>query len=204
MARFDLYVWESPRELDADEAEALLAAWEASGADPAQSPFEPSSNVGWLHRELMGDAPRMEVVSDAVPRERPRPILLETEPEAPARLVAIRLRPDTPADDVESLLGLAMKYDLVVFDARNRQVHRPLEEMDAYASATFWPAGAIQAGVAGGVGGLVAIGAWLLAIPVLSGIVVVIGGFMFAMAIYTFVHEGRRAMGRRAGPTMDG
>jgi hypothetical protein len=56
----------------------------------------------------------------------------------------------------------------------------------------------MQAGVAGGLGGLVAIGAWILAIPVLSGVLVAIGGFMFVMAIYSFVHEGRRALARRA------
>ena len=198
MAAFDIYVWESPRDLDADQAEAMVAEWEAAGADPSHSPFEPSTNVGWLHRELMSDQPRLDVVSDAVPRDRPRPILLETEPEAPARVVAVRLRANTSHEDLESLLGLAMKYDLVIYDAHRGSIRLPLQQMNEYASATFWPRGAIQAGVAGGIGALVAIGAWILAIPVLSGVVVVIGGFMAVMAIYSFVHEGRAAMARRA------
>jgi hypothetical protein len=204
MAAFDLYVWASPRDLDADGAEAMVSAWEAAGADPSQSPFEPSTDVGWLHRELIGDAPALDVVSDAVPRERPRPILLETEPEAPARLVAVRVRPDTSADDLESLLGLAMKYDLVVYDARRGRVHRPLEEQAAYASATFWPRGAVQAAVAGLIGVVLAVGAWVVAIPVLSGIVVVVGGFMAVMAVYTFVHEGRATVTRsRSDPSSE-
>ena len=42
--------------------------------------------------------------------------------------------------------------------------------------------------------------AWFLGIPVLSGIAIVIGGFLFVMAVYTFVHEGRKAMkARRTG-----
>jgi hypothetical protein len=65
--------------------------------------------------------------------------------------------------------------------------------MAAHASATFWPAGAIQAAVAGGVGGVIAVVAWFLDIPLLSGILVVVGGFLVVMAVYTFIHEGRKA-----------
>jgi hypothetical protein len=118
--------------------------------------------------------------------------------EAPARVVAIRLPVQAARGALESILGLAAKYDLAVFDALNRRVHLPLDELAAHANATFWPGGAIQAAVAGGVGGLLAIGAWLLAIPVVSGILVVVGGFMFVMAVYTFVHESRNAVSRRA------
>jgi hypothetical protein len=81
----------------------------------------------------------------------------------------------------------------VVFDARSRHVHLPLEVMAAHASATFWPAGAVQAAVAGGTGGVVAIVAWSLGIPVLSGVLMLVGGFMFAGAVYTLIHEGRKA-----------
>jgi hypothetical protein len=42
--------------------------------------------------------------------------------------------------------------------------------------------------------------AWFLAIPLLIGVLVPIGVFMFAMAVYTFIHEGRKAVAtRRAG-----
>ena len=89
----------------------------------------------------------------------------------------------------------------MVFDARSRRVHLPLEEMAAHASATFWPGGAIQAAVAGGIGGAIAVGAWFLGIPVLSGLLVVVGGFMVVMAVYTFIHEGRKTArnGRTGG-----
>ena len=40
---------------------------------------------------------------------------------------------------------------------RSRRLHRPLDEMSAYPSATFWPADAIQAGVAGGAGAVIAV-----------------------------------------------
>jgi len=93
---YDLYAWKSPRDLDADGAGQPVDAWEAAGGDPAASPLEPSTDVGWFYRELMNDAPALEVSSDAVPNESTAPIWLATTSEPPARVVAMRL-PPTPA-----------------------------------------------------------------------------------------------------------
>jgi hypothetical protein len=202
----DLYVWSASRDLDADEAEALVARWEADGGDPARSPFEPSTDVGWFHRELRQDAPGLETSSDAVPSSSRTPIWLSSTDEPPARVVAIRLAAHTPRDDFNAIVSLAAKYDLVLFDRSNRRVHRPLDLMAAHAHATFWPGGAIQAAVAGGVGAVTAVVAWMLGIPLISGILVVVGAFLAAGAIYTFVHEGRATLrDRRTGrpPTPD-
>jgi uncharacterized membrane protein len=40
---------------------------------------------------------------------------------------------------------------------------------------------------------------FFLGIPVLSWILELIGGFLFVMAVYTFIHEGRKAMKDRRG-----
>jgi len=194
---FDLYAWQSPRDLDADQAEAMIESWHEAGGDPSHSPFEPSTDIGWFYRELIKDVPGLEASSDAVPSRSRTPIWLSSEDEPPARVVAMRLSPALPSDSLDSILGLATKYDLVLFDARNRRIHLPLEEMAAYASATFWPAGAIQAAVAGGIGALMAVAAWFIGIPVLSGLLIVIGGFLFVMAVFTFIHEGRKALKAR-------
>lgn len=199
---FDLYVWESPRDVDVERAAGLVDGWQAAGGDPRQSPFEPSTNVGWFHRELKKDEPGLETSSDAVPNPSKKPMWLSgaDDDEPPARVVAIRVSPDTPTETLDDVYSLAMKYDLVLFDARNRRVHLPLEEMSAYASATFWPSGAIQAAVAGAAGGVIGVVAWLLGIPIVSGLVALAGGFMFVMAVFTFVHEGRKAArSRRTG-----
>ena len=190
---FDLYVWQAPRDLDEARAAALVDAWQAAGGDPAVSPFEASTDIGWFHRELMQNLPHLDVVSDAVPNPSRRPVWLSTDDEPPARVVSIRL-PAMPQEAFNEVMSLAVKYDLVVFDARTPQVRFPQREMAAYASATFWPAGAIQAAVAGGFGAVIAIIAWVVAIPILSGVVIVIGGFMAVMAIWTFIEEGRRAV----------
>jgi hypothetical protein len=194
---FDFYAWASPRDLDDDRAATLLEGWQDAGGDPSESPFEPSSDVGWFYRELMQDEPGLDVSSDAVPHPSRTPIWLSGTSEPPARVVAIRLPPGAERDVLDSIFGLAAKYDLVLFDARSRRVHLPLGEMAAHASATFWPAGAIQAGVAGGIGGVIAVVAWFLGIPFLSGILVLIGGFMFVLAVFTFIHEGRNSMKAR-------
>jgi hypothetical protein len=194
---FDLYAWKSPRDLDADGAAALLDRWHHEGGDPASSPFEPSTDVGWFYRELVQDAPGLETRSDAVPHQSRAPIWLATTDEAPARIVAMRVSSDTSRDDLDAIFGLAAKYDLVLFDMQARGVHLPLNEMAAHASATFWSAGAVQAGVAGGIGAAIAIVAWLVGIPVISGLLVLIGAFMFLMALYTFIHEGRKALSAR-------
>jgi hypothetical protein len=197
---FDLYVWASPRELDDEQAASLIAAWQAAGGDPATSPFEPSTDVGWFRRELMKDSPWLVVSSDGVPNPSTRPIVLSTTDEPPARVVAIDLGPRGSLHDLNEIASLAAKYDLVLFDARDGRVRHPLEEMAAYASATFWPAGAIQATVAGAAGLAIAVIAWLVGIPVSSWIVILVGGFLFVMAVFTFVHEGRKALAARRSP----
>jgi hypothetical protein len=194
---FDLYVWTSPRDLDLEAAEALIDGWEGEGGNPAESPFGSSDDIGWFHRELTHEFPALDVLSDAVPNPSRTPVWLSTTDEPPARVVAIRLSPANARDELHSIFGLATKYDLVVLDARNRRVHLPLSEMAEYASATFWPAGAIQAAVAGGAGGLIAVAAWLMGIPIISGLVALAGGFMFVMAVYSFVHEGRKVLSSR-------
>jgi hypothetical protein len=197
---FDIYAWKSPRDLDAELAEALLTNWNEMGADPSESPFEPSTDVGWFFRELVKEVPGMDASSDAVPNTGAAPIWLSGAPEPPARVVGMRLAPAMSVDALDSIFGLAAKYDLVVFDTRHHRIHFPLEELATHASATFWPAGAIQASLAGGIGGVVAVAAWFLGIPLLSGLFVLVGGFMVAMAVYSFVVEGRKAVrSRRKG-----
>ena len=147
---FDLYAWKSPRDVDEAGAEALLDAWHAAGADPMWGPFELTTDMGWFYRELSDEFPDLEVLTDAVSSGRKTPVWMSGTDEPPARIVAVRLTPERANDELASIAGLATKYDLVLYDARNRRLHRPLEEMAAYASATFWPRGAIRAAVVGG------------------------------------------------------
>jgi hypothetical protein len=193
--RPELYVWKAPIPRDAGQAGALVRAWResaagsASGAatgDSAAGPFESSDDLTWFSRELTGDAPPVWNPDRPATREHPDRIVVVPFEEATAREV------------LSEVYGLATKYDLVVYDPQRGAVNRPQAELAAYASATFWPRGAVRAFVAGAGGALLAIAAWLVGVPILSGIAIVIGVFLFAMAVYSFMHEGRIALRRRA------
>jgi hypothetical protein len=197
---FDIYVWTAPRDLDTDAAAELITTWEAAGGDPAQSPFEPDSDVGWFHRELTRDLPWLQVKSDAVPSTSKLPIVLSPEPEPPARVISIRLpRDDVPAlrEALEEVYSLALKYDAFVYEPARGVLHEPNREMAEYASATFWPNGAIRTVVAIVIGMTVAVGAWIVGIPLLSGGITLFAVAMVAIFVWTLIAEGRTALKRR-------
>jgi Flp pilus assembly protein TadB len=111
----------------------------------------------------------------------------------------VPITPESARETIEEVYSLALKYDLVVFDPQRRALHEPMAEMSAYASATFWPRGAIQAATAGGAGAVIAVVAWFVGIPIVSGVAVIIGAFLFAMSVLTFGAEGRKRIGRPPG-----
>ena len=196
----DLYIWAGPHDIDAPAAAELVATWQAAGGVPRESPFEQSTNVGWFVRELKQDHSELVLETDAVPTITSTPVWMSGSNEPPARVVVIRDYPSVAAAVHHDVMSLATKYDLAVFspDGPNGPVLLfPLQALEAYASATFWPHGARQAATAGVGGAILATVAWFVGIPIVSGVLIVVGAFMAAMAVLTFVWEGRRAMARR-------
>jgi len=198
--RFDLYVWAKPRDLDAEVASHIVGGWEARGGDPAESPFKPSTDIGWFHRELTEDLPWLEVISDAVPSTSRLPIWVSPDDEPPARVIAIRLPRDNPAalrEAVEEVYSLAVKYDTVVYEPERGAFHLPQEEVAARASESFWPRMAIRTVIAIAVGLVVAVVAWQFGIPLLSGAIALFAVFMVGIFVLTLVAESRQAIERR-------
>lgn len=199
--KFDLYVWAAPRDLDADQARELIEGWEAAGGDPATSPFEPSTDIGWFHREMTKDLPWLPVTSDAVANTSKLPIVLAPDDEPPARVIAIRL-PRSDGDALEEVLeeiySLAVKYDSVVFEPARGVIRLPQDEIAEFASAEFWPWGAVRTVVAIVIGLAVAVGAWQLGIPLLSGGIALFALFMVAIFIASFYVAIRDTRKRRA------
>ena len=197
---FDLYVWKAPRGLDEDDAADVVAKWRGQGGDPAEGPFEASDDVTWFFRELIREEPDLDVTTDATPIHGRLPVWLAgataDEPAPRTHLAVVHLPPQPTRALVESIFGLATKYDLVVYDPQRPRVYQPMAEMAAYAGATFWPRGAIRAFVAGVIGLAIAVGGWLLGIPILNVLAVLVGGFLFVMAVFTFAVEGRRLFKR--------
>ena len=71
---FDLYVWKTPRDIDADEAAALVERWQAAGGDPAASPFERTTEIPWVDVKPRVAAVRWTASSlFPGPLRRPRP-----------------------------------------------------------------------------------------------------------------------------------
>lgn len=201
--RFDIYAWAAPRDLSPEDAAARIEAWEAEGGDPAGAPFEPSSDTAGFYREVEHDLREMadfHIVADAQPHTGRGPVWLQTDPAPPAHIAAIRLprtTPDALREALGVIYGTATKFDVVFLDTNQGVIHQPMVEMSAYASATFWPYGAIRAVVVGGVGLLAAVAAYLIGIPIVSGVVIVVGLFPFLLSIATLVAEARkRAQGR--------
>ena len=189
-----LHIWHAPRVSDTNAAAELVGANESVV-------FEASNDVHWFYNELVRDAPGLEstVVAD-VPHEHGKEKWFWADDPGPVdRLVTVTLTDTTPPEVLDDIFSLAAKYDLVVYDPENVRLVRPLEAMAAYAEATFWPSGAIQAGVAGLAGLAIAVVAWIVSIPILSFIAIVVGGFMFVMAVYSFIHAGRVAVRSRDG-----
>ena len=116
---------------------------------------------------------------------------------APKTHVAVIHFPDGPTRGVlELVFGLATKYDLVVFDPQRPRVYEPMAEMAEYASASFWPRGAIRTFVAGVIGLAIAVGAWVIAIPVLNILGVLVGGFLVVLSVVVLAAEGRKLISR--------
>jgi hypothetical protein len=141
----------------------------------------------------------LEVSSDAVPKASRLPIVLSTEDEPPARVMAIRLpREDAAAahEALEEIYSLAVKYDTVVYEPARAAIHQPQREMAEYASATFWPRDAIRTVVAIVIGLGVGVLAWQLGVPLLSGGIALFALFMVAIFVVTLVSEGRKALAR--------
>ena len=194
---FDLFVWAAPRDLSDEAAAELVDGWLANGGEPAMSPFEPSTDVGWFYRELTKEWPDIEAISDGPRNTRSRPIFLETDDPPPARVVAIRLTRERGDVELDEVFGLALKYDLLIFDPSRKHLGQPLATMTAFASATFWPHGAIRSLVAGAIGAILAIGAWALSIPILSGLVIAVGLFLVVLTASVLGSETRKWWRRR-------
>jgi hypothetical protein len=178
----------------------LVRSWHEHGGDPAAAPFDASDDVTWFFRELIRDEPELDVTTDATPIHGRLPVWLagatRDEP-APKTHVALIHFADGPTRAVlESIFGLATKYDLVIYDPQRPRVYEPLAEMAEHASATFWPRGAIRAFVAGVVGLAIAVGAWAIGIPILNILGVLVGGFLFVLSVFVLASEGRKLMGR--------
>jgi hypothetical protein len=153
----DLFVWKAPMAHDPVLAGILLQD-HLDGA----SRFEPSPDLERFTDELTGRFPDV--------------VLERTE-----GLVVVHLSEEAPDALLEAVPTLAWQHDLVLFDPRadmvQAQRHIP--------PAPFPRRGLVRAIVAAFVGLAIAVVAYLASIPLLSGVLIVIGGFIVVLALIT-------------------
>ena len=177
-------VWKVPVVATGEEADELVRRSYREG----DVIFERSPDVLRFYDELTERYPPLESFPESELAAGTAITYWSDSPERSDRFVAMSLQWRVPDDVVEFIGDLATKHGLVLFDPAGPDVHRPGVPDER---TPFGVAGAVQATVVGLAGLLLAIVAWFLSIPIVSGILIVIGLFLALMAVYTLVHEFR-------------
>jgi hypothetical protein len=178
----DLYVWKRPVLDDTAEAKRLLELDD-------ESVFERSEDLVAFFAELSDRLPFREV---SEMRSRPTADTPWADPpEASDRLVSLSIRWGA-ADGLDTIVELARRFDLVLYDPQGPSFHSPAWEGEPVAPGVgeFLRGGLVLAA-----GLLVAIGGWMLSLPVLSWVLTLAGGFVVLVALLSIgaiAHEAWR------------
>ena len=177
-----LYAWKFPLVTDPDEATRLVALED-------ETVFEPSPDVTRFFAELMERLPPPEAFTEEELDARATP--WADSPEGSDRLVWLSIRWGADDEDLDVIVELAREYDLVLYDPQGPSFHSPGVEDETPYSPT---AGEFVRGVLlAAFGVLVAVVAWRLSIPVLTWILVVVGGFVSLVATFSLVAIAQQA-----------
>jgi hypothetical protein len=183
----DLYVWKSPVVTDVDEAKRLLALED-------ESVFEPSDDVTRFLDELMELLPPPEAFTAKELAAGATP--WADGADGSDRLVSLSIRWGANDADLDTIVELARKHDLVLYDPQGPSFHSPAGEHEGkpyVPTVGEYVRGALLTAF----GVLLVVGAWKLSIPVLSWIIVFVGGFIAFVAVFGLVAtaQGWRARG---------
>lgn len=181
---FDLYVWKGPVVATGEEAGELVRRSFTEG----DVVFEPSPDVLRFYEELTERYPPLESFPEAQLVAGTAVTYWSDSPERSNRVVSMSLQWRVPDGVVEYIGDLATKHGLILFDPQGPDVHRPGVPDER---TPFGAQGAIQATIAGLAGLALAVAAWFVSIPILSGILIVVGLFFAVMAVYALITELR-------------
>ncbi len=171
----DLYVWKHPFTTDEDEAQRLITHED-------ESVFGPSAELERFYAELMELFPPPEAFT--VEEQEQNPVPWADSPHGSDRLVWLSIRWSAKGEDLDAIVELARKHDLVLYDPQGPSFHSPADENEGVPSVPT--VGSYVRGVLLAAFGLVlAVLAWKASIPVLSWIVIFAGGFVAFVAMST-------------------
>jgi hypothetical protein len=168
----DLYVWSAPRVTETEDAQRLIESED-------ESVFEPSADLERFYAELLERFPPPEAF--AAEELDDAPIPWADSPHGSDRLVELSIRWSANGDDLDAIVDLARRYDLVLYDPQGPGFHSPADEDEGVPDEPTigdYVRGALLAAF----GVLLAVLAWKASIPVLSWIVVFVGGFIALVA----------------------
>ena len=173
----DLYVWKRPFTTDEDEARRLVTHED-------ESVFEPSAELEQFYAELMEIFPPPEAFT-AEEQER-NPVPWADSPSGSDRLVWLSIRWSAEDDDLDTIVELARKHELILYDPQGPCFHSPADENEGVESPPTvgsYVRGALLAAF----GLLLAWLAWKASIPVLSWIAIFAGAFVTFVAASTTI-----------------
>jgi hypothetical protein len=172
-----LYVWKLPRVIDEDEAQRLVDLED-------ESVFEPSEDLRRFYEELVELFPPPESLTGEELDAGATP--WADGVEASDRLVWLSIRWGADGDDLDTMVELARKYDLVMYDPQGPSFHSPADENEGVPyvpSAGEYVRGLLLTAF----GVLFTYVAWKLSIPVLSWLLMFVGGFVAFVAAFSTV-----------------
>jgi hypothetical protein len=175
---FDLIVWKEPAVTTEEEAGSLVHRFSESG-DPSM--FHASKDVSSFYDELLQHCPALESFDDDDRRASESP--WSVTPERSDRVIELNIRWRAPDAMVDTMVELARKYQLVLYDPQGPTLHSPVAD-DGPPDI----AGQVkQALIAGAVGLLLIVAGTLIPIRLLGWPIIGIGGFLVLMTVYTLV-----------------
>ena len=158
---FDLYAWKAPLVSEEDEAQKLL---ERFYEDDEVDVFERSEAVLRFHDELVTRYPD-----------------IETEPSD--RVVDLSFSWSVPDDVLDDVVSLAQKLELVLYDPQGPCFHSPVELL---VEPIRRDPAVLRQALVGTLIGVAVLGVGIvLPVPVVDWILIVVGGFIVVMGIYS-------------------
>jgi hypothetical protein len=176
-------LWKAPVVHDPDGAEALLEPYYEREDESA---FAPSADLVRMSAELFRRYP------DDDAEERP----WADPPSTSDRVVMLHIRWGADGAVLDTILELALKYELVFYDPQGPDIHCPPWDRDDSEPEPESPSLGEYARVLGigAIGVILVLAAWIVSIPVLSWIVMAVGGFVAVVAAFFLVVSVRHSL----------
>jgi hypothetical protein len=183
-----LHLWKAPRVTDPDEAQRLIELDD-------ESVFEPSEDLRRFYAELLEIFPPPEALTEEQLEDGSSP--WADTLEGTDRLVFLSVRWSANDEHLDTIVELARRYDLVLYDPQGPSFHSPPDEHEGepyVPTAGDYVRGFLMAAF----GLALAFVAWKASITVLSWIVIFVGCFIALIAIVGFVTTVQQSLRARA------